>query len=165
MQILTVAARTVLRQMTTRGHNYVTEGDLISEGWLGSMRHGSDDTSSGGHFAMAVRKMRNAWRWLEHEQCYVQKRPKIRPWPDSDDETHLDRVAALACDDGQWGTRCIDIWDYIGSRTNARTQDILRQRTETRNDPEIACRIGLTRERVRQLRHGAKDVVLEAIGD
>ena len=136
MWVLKAAARRVLRRMDPDGRGYVTEGDLISEGWARSVRYGCDDTM-GKQLIWCVKHMMTAWRELSFEQAYTGSRPTI---------TRLSDDYPLERADGQYGTRCIELWDLIETRCSRRQKQVLQARLTGETVREVGQRLGVTHQ-------------------
>lgn len=136
MWILKAAARRVLRRMDPDGRGFVTEGDLISEGWARSLRYGRDDTMSR-QLIWCIKHMMTAWRELSFEQAYTGSRPRI---------TRLSDDYPLEHADGQYGTRCIELWDLIQARCTRRQREVLERRLAGETIREVGDGLGVTHQ-------------------
>ena len=115
---------------------FVTEGDLISEGWARSVRYGSDETM-GKQLIWCVKHMMTAWLELSFEQPYARARPHI---------TRLSDDYPLECVDSRYGTRCIDLWDLIDARCSRRQKQVLELRLTGRTMREVSQSMGVTHQ-------------------
>ncbi|MBN1361074.1 MAG: hypothetical protein JW993_10795 [Sedimentisphaerales bacterium] len=138
MWVLKAAARRVLRRMDPDGRGYVTEGDLISEGWARSVRYGCDGTM-GKQLIWCVKHMMTAWRELSFEQAYTPCRPQI---------THLSDDYPLERPDGQDGPRCVDLWDLIEAKCSRRQRQVLERRFAGETLREVGQQLGVTHQSV-----------------
>lgn len=136
MWVLKAAARRVLRRMDPDGRGYVTEGDLISEGWARSVRYGRDDTMRK-QLIWCVKHMMTAWRELSFEQVHTSSRPQI---------TRLSDDHLLEGVDGEYVSRCIELQDLIEARCSERQKQVLEGRLAGETVRELGNRLGVTHQ-------------------
>ncbi len=136
MWVLKAAARRVLRRMDPEGRGFVTEGDLISEGWARSVRYGSDGTMNK-QLIWCVKHMMTAWRELSFEQAYTGSRPRMTPLSD---DFPLERP------DAQHGAQYVELWDLIEARCSRRQQQVLERRLAGHTVREVGERLGVTHQ-------------------
>lgn len=147
--ILKAAARRVLRRMDPDGRGFVTEGDLISEGWARSVRYGCDDTM-GKQLIWCIKHMMTAWRELSFEQAYTRSRPRI---------THLSEDYPLEHAGGQYGMRSVDLWDLIDTRCSKRQKQVLERRLAGETIREVGQKLGVTHQCVSATQRRAIEVL------
>jgi len=134
MEVLTATAKATLRRMDPGRSNFVEVGDLISEGWLRSMR-----------YAEGLTKW-EPWQCLTHmREEYL--RLRFRSFSCSRRQPGMDRISddyPLECHRGQWGVRCLDLWDAIRTRCTPRQRRIVLARWQGFSRKEAAGQVGLT---------------------
>jgi len=140
MKVLTATAKTTLRRLDPQRSNFVEEGDLISEGWLTSMRYAVDGLQQW-EARFCMQHMMEEYRRLRHRSfsCSRNRGQIVRL---SDDYP-------LVCHRGRWGVRCLDLWDLICARSTPRQRRMVLARWEGREWREIADQEGVSRETVR----------------
>ncbi len=138
MKVLTATATATLRRLDPRGSNFVEVGDLISEGWLRSMRYCKE---AGQWDALrCMMHMRESY-WRLRSRMFVAGK-SARRMRVSDDYP-------LVCRRGQWGVRCLDLWDMIQVRCRPACRRMVLARWEGRGRREVACQEGVSGETVR----------------
>jgi len=139
MKVLTATAKTTLRRLDPQRSNFVEVGDLISEGWLRSMRYAEGLTAW--EPWQCLKHMAEEYRQLRHRRfsCSRNRGQIVRL---SDDYP-------LVWNRSHWGVRCLDLWDLIRVRCTPRQRRMVLARWEGRDRKEIAGQEGLSGETVR----------------
>jgi len=159
MWILKKAATDVLRVLDPAAMNpnsptrrIVELDDLINEVWLRSFRRG-DQKTLGKQFLWSKHHVWRAWRELRFEQSHTQGRPT---------QVRFSTDFPLVCDHGDWGTRCLDLWDYIGTKTTCQQRVAIANRAAGYLDTDTACDEQVTSQaiahRVSVARHAMKEI-------
>lgn len=139
MKVLTATAKTTLRRLDPGRTNFVEEGDLISEGWLRSMRYAEGLTAW------------EPWQCLKH-MAEEYRRLRHRSFACSRNRGQMVRLSddyPLVWNRSHWGVRCLDLWDLIRVRCTPRQQRVIVSRWEGRSRQEIASGEGVSIETVR----------------
>ncbi len=154
MAVLTATAKATLRRMDPDKSNFVEVGDLISEGWLRSMR-----------YARRLEKW-EPLRCMKHMRTeYL--RLRFRAFSSVGGQPcRIVRISddfPLVYHGGKWGTQCLELWDLVQTRCTVRQQLIVLERWRGSGRNEAAKRIGISGESVRlehlRIRRALKDVV------
>ena len=140
MKVLTATAKVTLRRLDPDGTNFVEVGDLISEGWLRSMRYAT--SLSQWEPLQCLKHMGEEYRRLRYRSFSCSRNRELGIVRFSDDYP-------LECRRGLWGVRCLELWDVVCVRCTPRQQRIVLARWEGRERREIADREGLSGEMVR----------------
>ena len=140
MKVLESTAKTTLKRLDPRRTNFVEVGDLISEGWLRSMRYAA--SLSQWEPLQCLKHMMEEYRRLRHRSfsCSRNREPGM---------VRLSEDYPLECRRGQWGVRCLDLWDLIRVRCTPRQRRMVLARWEGCERREIADREGVSCETVR----------------
>jgi hypothetical protein len=142
MGMLVDLARYVLRQVDPRHSNYVDVDELVAEAWLHSVRY--LDGFDRGDLLNCIGPMKQEYCRLRY-RFFSRSRSRKHPVAQISDDY------PLVCHRGQWGVRCLDIWDSIRSRCTPRQREIVLSRWEGRERAESGRRVGVSSpETVRQ---------------
>lgn len=136
MKVLTAAATVTLSRLDPQRSNFVEVGDLISEGWLTSMRYAVGGLQQW-EARYCVQHMTRAYIHLRHRR-FSCSRNRNHPLVALSDDYPLE------CRRGQWGTRCLDLWDAILVRCTPRQRRIVVARMMGSTLQEAAEQVGLT---------------------
>ncbi len=141
MKVLESTAKTTLKRLDPKRSNFVEVGDLISEGWLRSMRYAEGLTAW--EPWQCLKHMAEEYRRLRHRSfaCSRNRREVVRLGDDYD--------YPLVWNGSYWGVRCLDLWDLIRVRCTPRQRRMVLARWEGRERREIAGQEGLSGETVR----------------
>ncbi len=154
MAVLTATAQATLRQMDPGRSNFVEVGDLISEGWLRSMRYARQlEKWEPLHCMKHMREEYLRLRFRSYSASYNHQHPTLRI---SDDYP-------LIYHRSQWGVRCLDIWDMVQVRCTPRQRRVVLHRWRGYSRTEIARRLGLSGESVRLERVHIRGLLRDAI--
>jgi hypothetical protein len=156
MKILGKAAHEVISAYDYRHTNFVEAGDLISEGWIRSFRRGRDEDLRK-TMLWAKKTMINAFFELRDEQVY--KQHQLHPHSIHE----IVKYFPLVYNQGQWGVRCIDLWDLIVHRVPGRHQLIIANDACGRGTRQSADDLGITQQAVRNLRRHIRPSVDEEL--
>ena len=140
MKVLESTAKTTLKRLDPRRTNFVEVGDLISEGWLRSMRYAA--SLSQWEPLQCLKHMMEEYRRLRHRSfsCSRNREPGM---------VRLSDDYPLECRRGVWGVRCLDLWDLIRVRCTPRQRRMVLARWEGRDRKEVAEREKVSPETVR----------------
>ena len=152
MKILVAAAKVTLRKMDPGRTNFVEVGDLVSEGWLCSMR-----------YATHLGNWASLHCMMHMRQQYIRLKRRIFSQSRNRPMTRTSDDYPLLCHKGQWGSRCLDIWDAIETRCTPRQQRIAAARWQGYTRIEAAQQEGLTsaesvRLELHQVRQALRDL-------
>ena len=142
MKVLTATAKTTLRRLDPDRSNFVEEGDLISEGWLTSMRYAVGGLQQWEARFCMQHMMEEYWRLRHRSFACSRNRGQIVRLSDDYDYP-------LVWNGSYWGVRCLDLWDLIRVRCTPRQRRMVLARWEGRDRKEIAGQEGLSGGSVR----------------
>lgn len=140
MRVLTATAKATLRRLDPGKTNFVEVGDLISEGWLRSMRYAGG--LSQWEPLRCLKHMTEEYLRLRHRSFACSRNREHGMVRLSDDYP-------LECRRGVWGVRCLDLWEFVRVGCTPRQRRMILSRWEGRGRREIAEREGVSGETVR----------------
>lgn len=117
MNILEATAKTVLKQLDPKQTNFVEVGDLISEGWLTSMRYAVDGLQKW-EARFCMQHMKEAFIHMKYRR-FSCSRNRNHPL------IHLSDNYPLIYHKSGWGMKCLDLWDFIKVKTTKRQKGII----------------------------------------
>jgi len=139
MKVLTATAKVTLKKLDPKRSNFVEVGDLISEGWLRSMRYAAG--LSQWEPLQCLKHMMEEYRRLRYRRFSSNR--------NQDEIVLVSDDYPLVWNRSYWGVRCLDLWDLIRVRCTPRQRRMVLARWEGCERREIADREGVSGETVR----------------